>query len=70
MLNMKKDMSGAASVLGLAHYLIRSNLKINLRILIPCVENSVSGKSFRPGDILISRSGMGLKLKIQMQRAG
>ena len=47
MLNMKKDMSGAASVLGLAHYLIRSNLKLNLRILIPCVENSVSGKSFR-----------------------
>ena len=63
MLNMKKDMSGAASVLGLAHYLIRSNLKINLRILIPCVENSVSGKSFRPGDILISRSGMGVEIK-------
>ena len=63
MLNMKKDMSGAASVLGLAHYLIRSNLKINLRVLIPCVENSVSGKSFRPGDILISRSGMGVEIK-------
>ena len=63
MLNMKKDMSGAASVLGLAHYLIRSNLKLNLRILIPCVENSVSGKSFRPGDILISRSGMGVEIK-------
>ena len=63
MLNMKKDMSGAASVLGLAHYLIRSNLKLNLRILIPCVENSVSGKSFRPGDILISRSGIGVEIK-------
>ena len=37
MINMKKDMSGASSVLGLAHYLI--NLNINLRILIPCVEN-------------------------------
>ena len=63
MLNMKKDMSGAASVLGLAHYLIRSNLNLNLRVLIPCVENSVSGKSFRPGDILISRSGMGVEIK-------
>ena len=63
MMNMKKDMSGAASVLGLAHYLIRLNLNLNLRILIPCVENSLSEKSFRPGDILISRSGMGIEVK-------
>ena len=63
MMNMKKDMSGAASVLGLAHYLIRLNLNLNLRILIPCVENSLSEKSFRPGDILISRSGMGIEIK-------
>ncbi len=63
MLNMKKDMSGAASVLGLAHYLIRSDPKLNIRILIPCVENSVSGKSFRPGDILTSRSGMRVEVK-------
>ena len=63
MINMKKDMSGAASILGLAHYLIRLNLNINLRILIPCIENSLSEKSFRPGDILISRSGMGIEVK-------
>ena len=63
MMNMKKDMSGAASVLGLAHYLIRLNLNLNLRILIPCVENSLSEKSFRPGDILISRSGKGIEIK-------
>ncbi len=63
MLNMKKDMSGAASVLGLAHYLIRSNLNLNLRVLIPCVENTVSGKSFRPGDIIISRSGIGVEVR-------
>ncbi len=63
MINMKKDMSGAASVLGLAYYLIKSKANINLRILIPCVENSLSGKSFRPGDILISRSGMGVEIK-------
>ena len=63
MINMKKDMSGAASVLGLAHYLIRLNLNLNLRILIPCVENSLSEKSFRPGDILISRSGKGIEIK-------
>ena len=38
-------------------------LNLNLRILIPCVENSLSEKSFRPGDILISRSGMGIEIK-------
>ena len=57
MRNMKKDMAGAAVVLGLGHYLIRSRLDLNLRILIPCVENSVSGNAFRQGDILKSRSG-------------
>ena len=57
MRNMKKDMAGAAAVLGLGHYLIRSKLNLNLRILIPCVENSVSSNAFRQGDVLKSRIG-------------
>jgi leucyl aminopeptidase len=55
---MKKDMGGAAHVLGLAHMIMSLNLPLRLRVLIPAVENSVSGNSFRPGDILNSRKGL------------
>ena len=55
--NMKKDMGGAASVLGLADCIIRLNLNVSLKVLIPIVENSISAESFRPGDVLLSRSG-------------
>ena len=51
MLNMKKDMGGAATALGLAHMIMSAKLKVRLRVLIPAVENSVSGTSFRPRDI-------------------
>ena len=54
---MKKDMGGAASVLGLASIIINMKLNVRLRVLIPIVENSLSAKSFRPGDILKSRKG-------------
>ncbi|MFK7942100.1 MAG: M17 family metallopeptidase [Paracoccaceae bacterium] len=54
---MKKDMGGAATVLGLAHMIMGLNLPICLRVLIPAVENSVSDPSFRPGDVLTSRLG-------------
>jgi leucyl aminopeptidase len=57
MLLMKKDMGGAAAVLGLAHMIMAAKLNVRLRVLIPAVENSVSGDAFRPGDILTSRSG-------------
>ena len=57
MLLMKKDMGGAANILGLASMLILNQVDINLRVLIPIVENSISGNSFRPGDILKSRNG-------------
>ena len=57
MLLMKKDMGGAANILGLASMLILNQIDINLRVLIPIVENSISGNSFRPGDILKSRNG-------------
>ncbi|QUS35972.1 leucyl aminopeptidase family protein [Falsirhodobacter algicola] len=58
MLLMKKDMGGAATVLGLAQMIMALNLPIRLRVLIPAVENSVSGRAFRPKDILTSRKGL------------
>jgi leucyl aminopeptidase len=62
MLLMKKDMGGAANVLGLAHAIIDAKLKIRLRVLIPIVENSISATAFRPGDVLPSRSGMTVEI--------
>jgi leucyl aminopeptidase len=62
MLLMKKDMGGAANVLGLAHAIIDARLKVRLRVLIPIVENAISGSAFRPGDILPSRSGQSVEI--------
>ncbi|MEZ5673872.1 MAG: leucyl aminopeptidase family protein [Thalassovita sp.] len=59
---MKKDMGGAATVLGLAHMIMGLGLKLRLRVLIPAVENSVAGNSFRPGDILTSRKGLTVEI--------
>ncbi len=59
---MKKDMGGAANVLGLAHALIDAGLDIRLRVLLPVVENAVSGKSYRPGDVLTSRAGLTVEI--------
>lgn len=59
---MKKDMGGAANVLGLARMLMASDAALRLRVLIPAVENSVSGASFRPGDILTSRKGLTVEI--------
>ena len=58
MLLMKKDMGGAASVLGLASMIMDAALPVTLRVLIPAVENSVAGNSFRPGDVLTARNGI------------
>jgi leucyl aminopeptidase len=54
---MKKDMGGAATVLGLARMIMSEGLDITLRVLIPAVENAVSGSAFRPGDIFTARNG-------------
>ncbi len=59
---MKKDMGGAANVLGLARMIMGSGMQVRLRMLIPAVENSVSGASFRPGDILTSRKGLTVEI--------
>ena len=59
---MKKDMGGAAAVLGLGHMLMATGAAVQLRILIPAVENSVSGSAIRPGDILTSRKGLTVEI--------
>ena len=57
MRQMKKDMGGSAIVLGLAQAIIRLNLPVQLRVIVPLVENAISGNSMRPGDVIRSRSG-------------
>ncbi len=55
---MKKDMGGAAHALALARLVMKNRLPVRLHLLIPAVENSVSGAAFRPGDVLRSRKGL------------
>lgn len=55
---MKKDMGGAAHALALARLIIAEKLPVRLHLLIPAVENSVSGAAFRPGDVVKSRKGL------------
>jgi leucyl aminopeptidase len=62
MLNMKKDMGGAATALALAHMIMARGLKLRLRVLIPAVENSIAGSSFRPRDIYTSRKGITVEI--------
>ena len=62
MLRMKKDMGGAAHVLGLAHMIMAAGLKVRLRVLIPAVENSVAGNSIRPLDIVKTRKGITVEI--------
>ncbi|QDG74486.1 M17 family metallopeptidase [Labrenzia sp. PHM005] len=59
---MKKDMGGAANVLGLASMIMAAELPVRLRVIVPCVENAISGNAFRPGDILPSRKGMTVEI--------
>jgi len=62
MLNMKKDMAGGATALALAHMIMSRELKVRLRVIIPAVENSISGTSFRPRDIYTSRKGISVEI--------
>jgi leucyl aminopeptidase len=59
---MKKDMGGAAHALALARLVMQANLPVNLRLLIPAVENSISADAMRPGDILASRAGTSIEV--------
>ena len=62
MLLMKKDMGGAANVLALASMIMAAKLQVRLRVLIPAVENAISGNAFRPGDVLPSRKGITVEI--------
>ncbi|MBX3568217.1 MAG: leucyl aminopeptidase family protein [Rhizobiaceae bacterium] len=62
MLLMKKDMGGAANVLGLASMIMAAKLDIRLRVLVPIVENAIAGNAFRPGDVLQSRKGITVEI--------
>lgn len=62
MLTMKKDMGGAAVALALAQMVMDSGLPVRLRVLIPAVENAVSGRAYRPGDVLGSRKGLTVEI--------
>ncbi len=59
---MKKDMAGAAHVLGLAQMIMGANLPVQLRVLIPAVENVVGGNAYRPGDIIPTRKGLNIEI--------
>lgn len=59
---MKKDMGGAAHALGLAQMIMSAGLPVRLHVLIPAVENAVSGDAFRPGDVLKSRKGLTIEI--------
>ena len=62
MLLMKKDMGGAACTLGLAQMLMQLDAPIQLRVLIPAVENSIDGNAYRPSDVLRSRKGLSVEI--------
>jgi leucyl aminopeptidase len=62
MLLMKKDMGGAANVMGLALMIMDAKLKIDLTVLVPVVENSIAGNAFRPSDIYRSRAGLTVQI--------
>ncbi len=62
MLLMKKDMGGAANVMGLALMIMDAKLKVDLRVIVPVVENSISSNAFRPGDIYRSRKGLTVQI--------
>ncbi|MCG8511628.1 MAG: leucyl aminopeptidase family protein, partial [Rhodospirillales bacterium] len=59
---MKKDMGGAAHVLGLASAVMAAGLPVQLRVLVPAVENSVSGTAFRPHDVISTRKGLKVEI--------
>ncbi|MEI6441062.1 MAG: leucyl aminopeptidase family protein, partial [Alphaproteobacteria bacterium] len=62
MRQMKKDMGGAAHVLALGRMVMAANLPVRLTILVPAVENAISGDAMRPGDVLNSRKGLTIEV--------
>jgi leucyl aminopeptidase len=59
---MKKDMGGAAHALALARLIMQRNLPIHLHLVIPAVENAISGNAYRPGDVVRTRKGLNIEV--------
>ena len=59
---MKKDMGGAAHALALGQLVMQAKLPVNLRVLIPAVENAVAGNAYRPGDVIPTRAGINVEI--------
>ena len=62
MRNMKKDMGGAAHALGLAQLIMATNLPVRMQCLVPAVENAISANAFRPGEVIVTRSGLSVEI--------
>ena len=62
MRNMKKDMGGSAHAIALAGLIMQAKLPVRLTLLIPAVENSVSGNAMRPGDVITTRAGISVEV--------
>jgi leucyl aminopeptidase len=62
MLNMKKDMGGAATMMAVAAMVMAAKLPVRQRLLVPAVENSVSGNAFRPLDVITTRQGITVEI--------
>jgi leucyl aminopeptidase len=62
MRKMKKDMGGAAISIALARLIMKADLPVHLKLLVPAVENLVSGNAFKPGDVINTRKGMSVEI--------
>jgi leucyl aminopeptidase len=59
---MKKDMGGAAHALALARMIMDAGMKVRLAVLVPVVENAISGDAMRPGDVIATRKGLSVEV--------
>jgi len=62
MRNMKKDMGGGAHALALAQLVMARKLPIRMTVLVPAVENAISGNAFRPGEVIVTRQGLSVEI--------
>jgi leucyl aminopeptidase len=62
MRNMKKDMGGAAHAIALAEWVMRSELKVHLQLLVPAVENAIGPNAYRPGEVIATRKGLSVEV--------
>ncbi|HEY2630034.1 MAG TPA: leucyl aminopeptidase family protein [Usitatibacter sp.] len=62
MRNMKKDLGGAAQALALARLIMERKIPVHLHLVIPAVENAISGNAYRPGDVVRTRKGLNIEV--------